>query len=193
MDNTYMNLVLLYIFVIIIIVWVCSLNNNMEHMTPAEAVQNVAALYNSGTWTATNIKGTSVTNLGCDFALGTGCDRGSCGACRALVKGPGGSLMINFNNDFPNDTIVDSGLSVKGKLKASNRDVLDELTQLRTDLTNLTNQITAYKGIVESTYVPWGVDLSVSPINDAAKCFDFGSSGRTACTNRWSIVKLAKK
>ena len=35
--------------------------------------------------------------------------------------------------------------------------------------------------------------VDVRPKKDESKCFDFGSSGRTACTNEWSMIKLGRR
>lgn len=59
-----------------------------------------------------------VSNTGFDFTLGSGdqISRGNSGASRALVKINNSKLFINYASDFTGGTVIDSSLSVTGKL-----------------------------------------------------------------------------
>lgn len=41
--------------------------------------------------------------------------------------------------------------------------------------------------------ITYGRNIEARPINDAGKCFDFGSKGRTGCNNGWTVVKLNRR
>lgn len=57
-------------------------------------------------------------NSGFDLSIGTGdqVSRGNSGASRALVKMTNNRLFINYGSDFTGGTVIDSALSVTGKL-----------------------------------------------------------------------------
>ena len=61
-----------------------------------------------------------VNNTGFDFTLGSGdqVTRGNSGASRALVKLTENRLSINYAGDFAGGTVIDSALSVSGKISA---------------------------------------------------------------------------
>ena len=54
-----------------------------------------------------------------DFKLGLTSDRGNCNGCRALVKGGGPELIINYENDFKNGTHVMGNLKTSGDLNVA--------------------------------------------------------------------------
>jgi hypothetical protein len=60
----------------------------------------------------------NITMKGSDFVLGKGNNaRGDTGPSRALVKGDGGQLVVNYGNDFKGGVKIDSDLKVNGKIK----------------------------------------------------------------------------
>ena len=63
-----------------------------------------------------NISGNILENKSCDFILGKGCDRGSSGNSRALVKDTNSQLVVNYGNDFTGGTRIDGNLNVGGVL-----------------------------------------------------------------------------
>lgn len=62
------------------------------------------------------------------------------------------------------------------------RNIFAELDALRRDLDYIRNNAVIY-----------GQNASVQPNNDAGRCFDFGSQGRTGCDNSWSVMKITKR
>lgn len=56
----------------------------------------------------------NLTVHGNDFVLGTISDRGNTGGSRAMVKGDGGTLIINYNNDFWGGVAIQGGVWANG-------------------------------------------------------------------------------
>lgn len=115
------------LIVVVLIICTYMYDNSCENMTVEsnEAIQDVGAVYNKNNMTVTNVNvtdtlGANVVNTnalnsnGCDLAIGKGCSRGDCKACRALVKDDGNVLTINYGNDFAGGTRVSSDLNVTG-------------------------------------------------------------------------------
>jgi hypothetical protein len=46
---------------------------------------------------------------------------------RAIVHGPNDTLIINYSNDYPNGVIVQSGMTVNGKLHVNSLESTDEI------------------------------------------------------------------
>lgn len=101
-----------------------TVNNNHIYTTIDASIKDEANKLvlrdTNGSIKANDITSTgSVIDGGFEFILGNAdqASRGNSGASRALVKGMGSTLVVNYNNDFTGGTIINSNLEVKGDLK----------------------------------------------------------------------------
>lgn len=67
---------------------------------------------------SSTVNSSAVNNTGFDFVLGNGdqSSRGNSGGSRALVKGGGNILVVNYGNDFTGGTKIDSDLIITGEI-----------------------------------------------------------------------------
>jgi hypothetical protein len=92
------------------------------------------------------------------------------------------------------DVTIGSNLRVGNSLEVVNAlTVVNDLTVHNGNLVVDGRNILAELDTIKNSFIPWEQTLSVQPINDSSKCFDFGSHGRADCSNPWTNVVLTKR
>ncbi|AYV76725.1 MAG: tail fiber domain-containing protein [Terrestrivirus sp.] len=115
----------------------------MEYMTPAsnEAVQDIASVYNNDKLIATNIIGSTGTLGGIKLSNGwsTTSDSNEISNDTDVYK----TLMIVGNRSGGDKRRISmwDDVAINGSLSVSNRNILNELNSLRSDVTNLQNTV----------------------------------------------------
>lgn len=185
--------------------------NNNEHIVNLsnESLQNLSGVYNTSQLTVTNSSTTGNSSVGGNLTVIGDSTQGGSGSTVLLNN----SLKINnthtgysndktYGSEISNDISAYKTLMLVGNKSGGGTSrrigMWDDVTiggslAVGTTLTVGGRNILAELDAIKSGYVPWGTNLETRPVNDAGKCFDFGSDGRTNCSNGWSVVKLNKR
>ena len=108
-------------YIILVFIFIYLYLNNTKTVEKLENFEpdNIAKILSSGVWSGPQIFNGGVKINTDDLNFGSNdSGRGKCNNCRALVHGPGNTLIMNYDNDFNGGVEVRSNMMVNNDIEA---------------------------------------------------------------------------